>query len=345
MITSNYLTELNRLKLVEQVDVPRLEDVKMVIKDRVEAHSYEPNTWDEQKGILNNTKLSDDLTILRAGTKAQPIPEMQSQNICVDIHYSYEMGRKVRYFRIYNKKFKNNNRALLYMHGGAYYGGSVECSLNPLKLLATQFEGTIYSIDYGLAPEYPYPSGLFDCLAVLMEVAKNKHNIALAGDSAGGAMALGLTQIAHYMGICEIESQLLFYPTLVHGSNLEGGLWDDSRIPIIDQQRNVLHASYEIFKQLDKKMTELYLPEQDIELTSPILSPMYANPLLFKKVTVLTGEFDPLRLQNEAFIEKVGMAGADATYVRYGGMSHAFLNLMGKAAASEDAIYECAKRL
>ncbi|WP_125764679.1 alpha/beta hydrolase fold domain-containing protein [Companilactobacillus hulinensis] len=345
MITSNYLTELNRLKRVEPVEVPRLEDVKMVIKDRVDAHSYEPNTWNDLKGVVDNPVLSNDLTVLRAGTEPQPIPEMQYPNICVDSRYSYEMGRKVRYLRIYKKGFENNNRALIYIHGGAYYGGSAEDSLIPLRLLATRFEGTIYSVDYGLAPENPYPFGLWDCLSVLAEVVKNKHDITLAGDSAGGSMALGLTQLSHYMGICDVASQLLFYPTVVHGSNLEGGLWDDSRIPIVDEQRAVLHASYEVFKQLDKKMTELYLPEQEIDLTSPILSPMYADPSLFKKVTVLTGEYDPFRLQDEAFIEKLGMAGVDATYIRYGGMSHAFLNLVGKAAASEDAIYECAKKL
>jgi len=148
MITSNYLTELNRLKRVEPVEVPRLEDVKMVIKDRVDAHSYEPNTWNDLKGVVDNPVLSNDLTVLRAATEPQPIPEMQYPNICVDSRYSYEMGRKVRYLRIYKKGFENNNRALIYIHGGAYYGGSAEDSLIPLRLFATRYEGTIYSVDY-----------------------------------------------------------------------------------------------------------------------------------------------------------------------------------------------------
>ena len=59
----------------------------------------------------------------------------------------------------------------------------------------------------------------------------------------------------------------------------------------------------------------------------------------------MIGEFDPFRLQDEAFAQKVGIAGCEAKYIRYGGLAHAFLNYVGQVPAVEDALDECANEL
>ncbi|WP_225427021.1 alpha/beta hydrolase fold domain-containing protein [Companilactobacillus kedongensis] len=345
MLKNDYATELSRLKQIEASDVPRLERVKMVVKDRVDVHSYEPHTFELLRELGDDPVLSNNLDTLRAGTVAEGIVDISSNDINVEPKYMDELDQSVRYYRIYRPENIDKHKALIYIHGGAYYGGSPADPLVPLKLLASQYDGVIYSVDYRLAPENPYPLGLMDCLSVLKMVAKNKTEITIAGDSAGASMALGVSEMSHYMGIYDVDSQILFYPTVVHGSDLEGSLWDDKKIPIVDEQRNILHNSYTLFKQLDTKMTQLYMPEGHVNYRSPVVSPLYADPTIFKKVLVMTGEFDPFRLQDEAFLTKLGMAGCDAKYVRYGGMGHAYLNLIGKAAATEDSIHECAKFL
>ncbi|MQS52069.1 alpha/beta hydrolase fold domain-containing protein [Companilactobacillus mishanensis] len=345
MISNDYVNELSRLQHIGPVEVPHLRDVKMIIKDRLDAHTYDPYTLKDLEKLGDDPVLSGDLSVLRSGTDPVGVPEMTYPGIHVDSKITHQLGRHVRFLRIYKDGYEKADKALIYIHGGAYYGGSAEDSLIPLRLLATKFEGVIYSIDYGLCPEHPYPYGLLDCLAVISRVAKERHHITLAGDSAGASMALGVSQMAYHMGICNVEQQLLFYPTVVHGSDLDGPMWDDKRISIIPDQRHVLHSSYLLFKQLDRTMTKFYIEDENIDITSPIISPLYADPTLFKKVVILTGEYDPFRLQDEAFAEEVGTAGGDVTFIRYGGMGHAFLNLVGRAAASEDAIYECAKYL
>lgn len=343
MINNDYNIELSRLNQIESVDIPHLKNVSMIVKDRVDSHSYDPIVWDHLKNLSDEPHLSNDLLELRSGTKPADVPNIPYLNIQIDIESSNKLGRNVRYLRIYrNNDDISTQKAVVYIHGGAYYGGSAEDTLPFLKLLATKFNGIIYSVDYGLAPEKPYPAGIEDCLSVVMDVVKKHSQISLAGDSAGAAIALGVSQMCHNMGICEIYKHVLYYPTVVHGSDYEGALWNDHLIPINPEQKQVLHNNYTQFKQLDQIMTKYYLAGQNFDLEAPILSPMYADPLTFKKVLVMTGEFDPFRLQDEAFVQKVGMAGCLAKYIRYGGLAHAFLNYTGRIPAVEDSIQEFA---
>ena len=346
MLNSDYNVELRRLNQIESVDIPHLENVKMIVKDRVDAHSYEPMIWDHLKTLSDDPQLPDDLTALRAGNQKAEITNTTDSTVRVDVGISERLERRVRYLKIYrNDRNLSTKNALIYAHGGAYYGGTPEDTLPFLRLLAAKFNGVIYSVDYGIAPENPYPSAIEDCLAVLVDI-KDKHDrISLSGDSAGAAIILGVSQLSHDMGISDIYKHILFYPTVVHGSDHEGSLWNDRLIPINPEQRRALHNNYTQFKRLDTIMTKYYLDDADYDLSAPILSPMYADPLIFKKVLVMTGEFDPFRLQDEAFVQKIGMAGCEAEYIRYGGLAHAFLNYVSKIPAVEDALIECAEAL
>jgi len=324
MINNDYNIELDRLNQIEPVDIPHLENVQMIVKDRIDSHSYEPLVYDHLKDLSDDPHISHNLLELRSGTKPQGVPDIPYPDVQVDIEHSIQLGRRVRYLRIYRKgNATSTQKALVYIHGGAYYGGSAEDTLPFLRLLATKFNGIIYSVDYGLAPENPYPSGIEDCLSVLIEASNNHSQVSIGGDSAGGSMALGVSQLSHAMGLCNIYKHVLFYPTVVHGSDYKGSLWNEHLIPVSDDQRRILHNNYSQFKQIDKIMTEFYTAGKDRDITAPILSPLYADPINFKKVLIMTGEFDPFRLQDEAFVQKVGMAGCDAKYIRYGGLGHA----------------------
>lgn len=345
MIKNDYNIELSRLNQINSVDIPHLENVRMIVKNRVDAHSYDPIVFDHLKGLKDEPHMSNDLAKLRAGSEPTDVPDIAYPGVKVDVKYTAESNRHVKYLQIYHQDNADAKKALVYVHGGAYYAGTAEDTLPFLRLLASKFHGVIYSVDYGLAPENPYPAGVEDCLAVLTEVSKGFDQVSLAGDSAGASIALGVSQMSHNMGICEIYQHILFYPTVVHGSDHEGSLWNDCLIPINPDQKRILHNNYLQFEQLDTIMTDFYLDKNNYDVQSPILSPLYADPLIFKKVVVMTGEFDPFRLQDEAFVQKIGMAGCEATYIRYGGLAHAYLNYVGRIPAVEDAITECAKFL
>lgn len=345
MIKNDYNVELNRLSQIGTTDVPNLKNVQMIIKDRIDTHSYEPIIYDHLKGLSDEPSLPNDLTQLRGGNSHDDISQREYFDVAVDDEYADTLNRHVRYLKIYQKANIDSTKAVIYLHGGAYYGGSPEDTLPFLKLLTTKFAGVIYSVDYGIAPENPYPAAIEDVLSVVVAIKDQYQQLSLSGDSAGAAIALSVSQLCHSMGICEVYQHVLFYPTVVHGSDHEGSLWNDRAISINESQRRALHNNYTQFKALDTIMTDFYTDHQKLDLTAPILSPLYADPLNFKHVLVLTGEFDPFRLQDEAFVQKIGMAGCETKYIRYGGLAHAFLNYVDKIPAVEDALNECANVL
>ena len=87
------------------------------------------------------------------------------------------------------------DRALLYIHGGAWFMGSTTTHRSLVARLATAGGVRALSIDYRLAPEHPFPAGLEDCITAYEWLLRNgiaPDKIVVAGDSAGGNLTLAL---------------------------------------------------------------------------------------------------------------------------------------------------------
>jgi acetyl esterase/lipase len=84
---------------------------------------------------------------------------------------------------------------ILYFHGGAYALGSAAASAGLVSQLARRSGARAISVEYALAPENPYPAGLNDAVAAyrtLLDDGVPADEIVLAGESAGGGLALAL---------------------------------------------------------------------------------------------------------------------------------------------------------
>jgi epsilon-lactone hydrolase len=82
---------------------------------------------------------------------------------------------------------------ILYFHGGVYVIGSAATSVPLVSDLARRTHAKAITLDYRLAPEHPYPAAVEDALAAykgLLEQGIDPGQIALAGDSAGGGLAV-----------------------------------------------------------------------------------------------------------------------------------------------------------
>ena len=82
------------------------------------------------------------------------------------------------------------------MHGGAFCLGSPQSHRAITTRLAAASRSDVWVPDYRLAPEHPYPAALDDalyCYQILLARGHDAGNIIVAGDSAGGALALALT--------------------------------------------------------------------------------------------------------------------------------------------------------
>ncbi|KAJ5923859.1 hypothetical protein N7466_008046 [Penicillium verhagenii] len=117
----------------------------------------------------------------------------------------------------YNESKKANvrcNRIMLYVHGGAYFFGSVDTHRYMLQRHARKLKGRVFAPDYRLAPQYPFPCGLQDCMASylwLLETYDPKE-IILAGDSAGGGMVLSMLVMMRDQGIALPAGAILISP-------------------------------------------------------------------------------------------------------------------------------------
>ncbi|OWP02080.1 hypothetical protein B2J93_1552 [Marssonina coronariae] len=114
----------------------------------------------------------------------------------------------------YNERKVNKDtgkRVMLYVHGGAYFFGSVDehryqMQRHARKLKArvlARFESLTTGTRYRLAPQFPFPCGLHDCLAAYLYLltVQDPNTIILAGDSAGGGMVLSMLVVMRDRGI------------------------------------------------------------------------------------------------------------------------------------------------
>jgi acetyl esterase/lipase len=85
------------------------------------------------------------------------------------------------------------DRALLYFHGGAYVVGSTRAYVNFVGQIASHSGIPAFVVDYALAPERRFPAAIEDARRAYGGlVEQGIRRIALAGDSAGGGLALAL---------------------------------------------------------------------------------------------------------------------------------------------------------
>lgn len=105
-------------------------------------------------------------------------------------------------------------RVMMYIHGGAYFFGSVDEHRYQMQRHARKLKARVFAPKYRLAPQFPFPCGLHDCLAAYLHLltVQDPSTIILAGDSAGGGMAMSLMVILRDQGIPLPAGAILISP-------------------------------------------------------------------------------------------------------------------------------------
>lgn len=170
---------------------------------------------------------------------------------------------------------------LLYLHGGAY----AVCSPATHRQVTGAFARRrfrVFAPDYRLAPEHPYPAALDDVVAVykgLLALGLSPMDIAVAGESAGGGLALALLVRLRDEGVALPAAAALFSPWAdlsLAGETLRA---NDARDPMF----HGLHAAW---------VAKLYLGEADP--CDPHISPVYADLTGLPPLLVHVGETELL---------------------------------------------------
>ena len=183
-----------------------------------------------------------DLTAARnrwAGFMAQaPVPEIDDSVEITDHHTPADDGHQVL-VRVYRRKDRRDHAGGLYsIHGGGMVLGDVSMNDARCAAIAQNLDVVVASVDYRLAPEYPYPAPLEDCYCGLQwffdqagALGVNTSRIAVGGGSAGGGLAAGLALLARdrdEVGPC---FQLLTFPMIDDRNQTPSSyMVDDTRV-------------------------------------------------------------------------------------------------------------------
>lgn len=113
-------------------------------------------------------------------------------------------------------------RIMLYIHGGAYYFGSINTHKYAIHRATTKFGGFTLAVNYRKAPQFPFPCAIQDCLAAYLYLIRpppgalhppiDPARIVVAGDSAGGGLALALLQLIRDLALPMPAGGILLSP-------------------------------------------------------------------------------------------------------------------------------------
>lgn len=117
---------------------------------------------------------------------------------------------------------------LIFFHGGGFFGGDIATVENQCKLLAQLMRGVVFSVDYPLCPEHPFPEGFEACYTSVKWVYENakelgisRKRIGIGGDSAGGNLSLVCALRDRDEGSHMISYEALIYPGVNMSEDLE----------------------------------------------------------------------------------------------------------------------------
>lgn len=123
--------------------------------------------------------------------------------------------------RVYRDSEEPASTPVVFFHGGGWVLGSIDSHDALCRRIAAESGATVFSVDYRLAPEFPYPAALDDCYAVTCAVAAAAGRYAIdpaklivTGDSAGGNLAAAVAVRARDESGPAIAKQILIYPVV-----------------------------------------------------------------------------------------------------------------------------------
>ncbi len=236
--------------------------------------------------------------------------------------------------RVYRPEGEGPFPTVVFFHGGGWVIGDLETHDNMARHICRDSGAVVVSVDYRLAPENPFPAAADDAIASARWIAAHRDRfggddrLGVAGDSAGGNLAAVVAQTLHAEGTT-LVGQLLIYPAVdaegEYASRVENARGYFLEQPTMDWFYGHYAGSHENTKD-------------------PRLAPLHADLTGQPPAVVVTGEFDPLRDEGEAYAEALRAAGVPVQVNRYDGLIHGFFDMGGISPAARAAIEETCGR-
>jgi len=238
--------------------------------------------------------------------------------------------------RIY-RPAKGRAPTIVYFHGGGWVAGDLYTHDRLVRTLCLDIGAVILSVDYRRPPEARFPGAFEDCLAATRWAASHINDLggdagrlAVAGDSAGGALAASVAQACRAEGPA-LKAQLLVYPA----TDLVGAYRspeENAKYPSRQQNANGYFLTLDAMRFFAGQY--LSRPEEALD---PRASPLRAqNASGLAPAVICTAELDPLRDEAEAYANLLRQAQVAVAYYREAAMIHGFFG-MGAASPAANA--------
>ncbi|AVS75517.1 alpha/beta hydrolase [Paracidovorax cattleyae] len=215
---------------------------------------------------------------------------------------------------------------VLYFHGGGWVIASKEVYDGGARGLAREAHAIVVSVDYRQAPENRFPAAWDDAFAAYRWVTENAgvlggdpERIALAGESAGGNLAVATAIAVRDAGLRAPRHVLSVYPVAQTNLNTES------------------YLENAIAKPLNRAMVKWFvdhLVRSEEDLADPRLSLVDARLEGLPPVTIINARIDPLRSDGAKLEKALQEAGVPVERRDYEGVAHEFF---GAAAVLEKA--------
>jgi acetyl esterase len=227
--------------------------------------------------------------------------------------------------------------AVVYFHGGGWVIGSTQAYDASARALAKGAEAVVISVDYRLAPENKFPVAWDDALATYKWVAANvgrwrgdPRRLALAGESAGGNLAISTAISAVGAGLTRPKAVIAIYPVTQTGATTES---------YVDSANA---------KPLNKAMLGWFFDKtlrSPADKTDPRLDIIHAKLALLPPVTIISAQIDPLRSDGAMLEETLKQANVKVMRKEYEGVTHEFFGAAAVLPAAKNAQAFAAEQL
>jgi len=225
--------------------------------------------------------------------------------------------------------------AVVYLHGSGWVFGNRHTHDRLIRELAAEAHVAVVFPEYSLSPDAKYPTAIEECYAVASWVASHgaEHGLdparmAVAGDGAGGnmAIALALRTAEQHRGL--FRQQVLFYP--VTDASFDTGSYQE------------FATGYFLRRDAMQWFWDQYTSdvEQRSQATASPLRATARQLASLPPTLVITAEADVLRDEGEAFASRLRQVGVPVTAVRFQGTIHDFvlLNALSQTQAARAAM-------
>jgi len=304
---------------------PDIKPQMQVIIEKLESYGDKPipqlTAVDARK---NHTAADAALDVMKE--HKIPMPVFNIDTMSKDINVD---GGKI-HLRIYSPKSGGGPFPIIvYYHGGGFVIANIDVYNTSAEVLADQVGAIVISVGYRLAPEHKFPVAHNDAFAAYQWAVKNAvslkgdpQKIAVAGESAGGNLAVATAIKARDKGIMVPSAILAVYP--IAGSDIT----------------TASYTKYANAKPLDKPMmmwfTKKYLNNMG-EAKDPRINLVAANLKGLPQTTIITDEIDPLNSEGIMLADKMKAAGDTVSSKNYMGVTHEFFGMGAVVPQAKDA--------